>query len=538
MAGVAGAAGLIAVVTLVARAVGFGRWLVFSHAVGSTCVGEVYGTANQLPNVLYEVAAGGALAAVVVPLVAGALDEGDRERADEAARAMLTWAVTILLPLTVLLAALAQPIAHAMLGGGGAGCSGQDARGLAATMIVIFAPQVLLYGIGITLSGILQAHQRFLAAALAPLLSSIVVIASYVAYGRLAHGLGDRPDALSSAAIAALAGGTTLGVVALSLPLLIPTRRAGIRLRPQWRFPAGMGTRALHLAGAGVAALGAQQVAVLVTIWIANHRGTTGTVNVYTYVQAMYQLPYAVLAVPLAMSAFPHLVGRSHAVFSVTLPVVAAAGLLGAALLISVAAPATGFFTALDASRHLGSSAVPAMEPAMIAYACGLPGFALIALLLRAAYAAGRAWRGALAVVVGWLVAAVLPLLLLSGPQRSAGAALQTLGWSSALGMTIAATGLTALVGRCWGAAVLRPATRTVLVSVGAALPAAAAGSLLGHMLDAQGLGTAAGAAVASAMVAVVVFGIVLRLGDPETGSRLWQAVRRRWPARSARVNS
>ena len=120
-----------------------------------------------------EVAAGGALAAVVVPLVAGALDEGDRRRADDAARAMLTWAVTILLPLTVLLAALAQPIAHAMIGAGGSGCSGQDARGLAATMIVIFAPQVLLYGIGITLSGVLQAHRRFLAAALAPLLSTV-----------------------------------------------------------------------------------------------------------------------------------------------------------------------------------------------------------------------------------------------------------------------------------------------------------------------------------------------------------------------------
>ncbi|MGN6635406.1 MAG: virulence factor MviN, partial [Oryzihumus sp.] len=62
--GLLAAAGLIAVVTLAARVVGFGRWLVFSHSVGVTCVGNVYQTANQLPNVIYEVAAGGALAAV------------------------------------------------------------------------------------------------------------------------------------------------------------------------------------------------------------------------------------------------------------------------------------------------------------------------------------------------------------------------------------------------------------------------------------------------------------------------------------------
>ncbi|MEO8555778.1 MAG: virulence factor MviN, partial [Actinomycetota bacterium] len=59
--GLIAAAGLIAVVTLAARVFGFGRWLVFSQSVGATCVGSVYQAANQLPNVIFEVAAGGAL---------------------------------------------------------------------------------------------------------------------------------------------------------------------------------------------------------------------------------------------------------------------------------------------------------------------------------------------------------------------------------------------------------------------------------------------------------------------------------------------
>ena len=47
-------------------------------------------------------------------------------------------------------------------------------------MLVVFAPQVVLYGVGIVLTGVLQAHRRFAGPALAPLLSSVVVIAAYL----------------------------------------------------------------------------------------------------------------------------------------------------------------------------------------------------------------------------------------------------------------------------------------------------------------------------------------------------------------------
>ena len=68
---VVAAAGSIAVITLLARIVGFGRWLSFSHSVGATPVGTVYQSVNAVPNVIFEIAAGRVLAAVAVPLVAG-----------------------------------------------------------------------------------------------------------------------------------------------------------------------------------------------------------------------------------------------------------------------------------------------------------------------------------------------------------------------------------------------------------------------------------------------------------------------------------
>ena len=50
---------------------GFGRQLVFAHTVGASCLGTAYATANQVPNIIYDIVLGGALTSVVVPVLAG-----------------------------------------------------------------------------------------------------------------------------------------------------------------------------------------------------------------------------------------------------------------------------------------------------------------------------------------------------------------------------------------------------------------------------------------------------------------------------------
>ena len=60
----------LAGLTLAARILGFGRSLVFSKTVGDTCLGRCLQRRQQLPNVLFEIVAGGVLAGVVIPVVA------------------------------------------------------------------------------------------------------------------------------------------------------------------------------------------------------------------------------------------------------------------------------------------------------------------------------------------------------------------------------------------------------------------------------------------------------------------------------------
>ena len=526
--GLAGAAGLIAVLTLLSRVVGFGRWFVFAAAVGSTCTGTAYQAANPVPNVLFEVVAGGALAASVVPLLSGPLVSGpvlsgsslsgDRIEADRTASGLLTWAVLALLPLAVLLAVLAGPVAGLL---GRAGCPGQSAQ--TARMLVVFAPQVALYGVGVVLSGVLQAHRRFVAPALAPLLSSLVVIGAYAVYGHLAQGRQGTGWVPGRGTELVLSLGTTIGVAVLSLPLLVPTRRAGVRLRPTLRLPPGVAARARRLAVAGLAGLVAQQVMVLAALLLTTRRGA-GTINVYTYVQAVYLLPYAVLALPIATAAFPGLSERAAAAdpagYSATLSrstrlVVLAAG-AGAAVL-AAAAPAVGqVFAAVDASRSggPGAAALVGFGDALTAFAPGLVGLALVAHLGRGLFAAGWVRWAAVSTAGGWLLAAVLSVVLVMAFTDGAAATLLAIGIASSIGMTAAGAALLVGAGRLRVGGVrpdgvLSGVPRTLVTTLVAGSLAAVAGRwvtdalLTGAAVPAALVAGGTGVAAAAALLAV-----------------------------------
>ncbi len=527
------AAGSIAVITLVARVVGFGRWFAFSHSVGATCVGSVYQSVNAVPNVLYEIAAGGVLAAVAVPIVSAALARGDGDEADRTASALLTWALVVLLPVGVLVAVAARPIAGRAARWGRRGAPG--AVELGAELLRVFAVQIPLYGVGIVLGGVLQSHRRFVGAALAPLLSSLVVIGAYLAYGAVVTDPAAPPAAIPPAATAVLALGTTLGVVALSVPLLLPVRRAGIRLRPTLTFDQQVGARVRRLAVAGVLVVVGQQLATLVVIAIANDRGGPGTLNVWTYVQAVALLPYAVLAVPLATAAFPSLArsaaredessrrsGAAVDTLRSTWLATILAGTVAVGLIGAVARPVGSFFALLDAGRGdaSGGAALASVPGALVLSAPGILALSVIGLLSRASYVRGRARAAGVVVAVGWLATTVVPLAARTGPLDP-GNTLAALAIGSSTGLAAGAIGLGVLVARAWGREALAVPLRPVAVVLVGAAVAAAAGWWTGGRWVPSGLGAAALECAVVGLGAVVVLGAVTLAGDRSVLARI-----------------
>ena len=502
--GIGAAAALIAVLTLLARLAGFGRNLVFARTVGTTCIGDTYVAANTVPNIIFEIVAGGALASLVVPMLSGAIASGDHERARRTASSLLTWTVIILVPISGLLALLARPLAEALLSG--SSCSG--AVELGTRMLLIFAPQVVLYGVGIVLTGILQAHGRFAGPAVAPLLSSVVVAVAYLLY-RLSAGVPDSVDDLASGSELILSLGTTIGVVVLALVLLIPLRSTGLRLRPSVGFPAGVAPRVRRLAAAGIATLAAQQIAVVVAIRLANDGAPEGTQVLYLLAMTVFLLPWGAVAVPLAISAFPRLSASAERgdedSYRKTLAPTAAAVLigclLGSAAMIAVAEPAARIFVQGTGVPDADLT-VTRLSDTIVAFAPGLAGYGLVALLTRALYARGLWKEPTLAVVGGWLLTVAASIGLAAAlPETARGVALAA-GHST--GVLVAGLALIVMTVRSAGRESLGGLARIGAAAVVAVILASSAGRGLAEVWDSGG--------VILAVVQVLSAGVVVLL--------------------------
>jgi len=542
---------MIGVITVLARLVGFGRQVVFAHTVGTTCLGTAYTTANMVPNIIYDIVLGGALASVVVPVLAGPAGRAAQgPAARQIASALLTWTVVLLVPVSAVVALAAHPIVSVLLSDA-SGCPRADLAGVGTRMLIVFAPQVLLYGLAVVLYGILQSHRRFGAPALAPLLSSLVVVGAYAGFGAVGGAYVNRLHSLPPMAEYLLSGGTTLGVLALVLTAVVPAWRLGIGMRPTLRFPAGVGPRVRRLAIAGVLTLVAQDASVAVVIVLANRYGSPGALVIYGFAWAVFVVPYAVLAVPIATSTFPELSATSgvarpdpdSAGGESSAPGTAAAGDVRApggapdgefdrtAAASTRAVMLAGWLGAaalagarLPLARVFESHATPAasvLAVALAAFAPGLIGYGLSANLSRVLYARGRNRAPALAMSAGWVLVIAADLLIVPFVPRSR--VVPALGAGTSIGLTVAGVALLVLVRRERGGAALAGVARAFLAGLAGCAAGAAAGSAISALIPAHGFFPNVGVSVlVSAAVTAVFAAVVMNLdgGDFRTALR------------------
>ncbi len=531
--GIGRAAAVIGVLTVVSGVIGFGRQLVFAHTVGASCVGTAYTTANQVPNIIYDIVLGGALTSAVVPVLAGpaarAADgtNGGPADAQRIASALLTWAMLLLVPAAVVIALVAGPLTTLLIPAA-RGCGHVATLALSARMLVAFAPQIPLYGLAVVLYGILQSHRRFTAPALAPILSSVVVAGAYIGFQALGHGYQNRPGALPSSAELTLALGTTAGVAALVLTAGVPVGRLRLGLRPALRFPDGVAARVRGLAVVGVITLIAQDLSTIAAIVLANGHGASGALVLYSYGWQVFFIVYAGLAVPVATSAFPVLSARdgdeapgARAEFDATSAAASRAVLLmswlGAAMLAGACVPLARVFATHDAAQ------ASQLAAALALFAPGLVGYGLTANLSRVMFATGRSRRTVVAVAVagGWLLVIVADVAIVPFVPRSW--VVPALGLGTTIGLSAAGITLTVAAGRALGRAPLRGMLRALLAGLAGGLAGAAAGAGVAAALPVSGfLPNAAVTVLACTAAALVFLAVILLLdaGDLRAASR------------------
>jgi putative peptidoglycan lipid II flippase len=293
----------------------------------------------------------------------------------------------------------------------------------------------------------------------------------------------------------------------------------------------GAAPRVRRLAVAGVLTLAGQQLVAAVAIRLASD-GPDGTQVVYAAGLTLFLVPWAALAVPLATSAYPGLAERAEdgdeAGFARSLAPVAVlvvtASALAAAVLIAVAGPMARVFLSSGSD-----AAVAALRDTTLAFAPGLVGYGLVALLTRALYARGL-WKAPTVCVVGGWLLAVAADVVLAAALPAADRAL-ALGIGHSLGVTVAGCALLVVVARTAGPEALRGLLPAGSAAVLAAVLGGGAGWWLSRALGADpvpddGVLAAIGVGALAGVAALVVGLAVMMVAARASLAAAWDELR------------
>ena len=161
---IAGAAAIIMAGFILSQLFGLVRQILGARAFGTTDAMDAFITAGIYPELLFSLVASGALASVFVPTFTGLLTKGDRASAWRLASSIINLVVVILIVLCGISMIAAPEIVRLILAPGYT----PEKQALTADLLRIRLIAPVIFGISGLLMGILNAHQRFLLAALAP----------------------------------------------------------------------------------------------------------------------------------------------------------------------------------------------------------------------------------------------------------------------------------------------------------------------------------------------------------------------------------
>ena len=365
--------------TLVSRFMGFARDLAVSYRMGAsaTPAADAYNAALAFPNLFRRFFAEGAFAAAFVPAYAKSLQRDGEEKADIlAADAMATLAASTLI--ITIVCQLAMPWLMMLISPGFGW--GTEKYKLAVLLTQITMPYLPCMAIVAHLSGVLNARDRFILSAGAPILLNICTLAFIL----------PQTTAVGAAQWGSI--GVIVAGVAQAALLTWGVNKSGAQVH--WRLPR-LTPEVRELIGKaipGALAASATQVNIFISGNLASH--VPGGRTWLATADRLYQLPLGLVGVAIGVALLPRLSRAVHSgdredaqsamdqgvtlAMALTLP--AAAALIAMPGFLSDGLYTRGEFTAFDASQTAA---------ALFFYGLGTPAFVLQQLYSRAFFARG-----------------------------------------------------------------------------------------------------------------------------------------------------
>jgi putative peptidoglycan lipid II flippase len=284
---IARAAVVVMAAFVLSRLLGLAREVILAYVFGASLEFEAYLAALQLPDTLFFVVAGGALGSAFIPTFTASLSSGDRDGAWRLASAVVNLIFIVLIVLAAVAWVFAQFIVVNLLAPGYT----SDQQTLAAELMRIMLLSPIIFGVSGIVMGVLNSHQRFLAAALAPSMYNLGIIGGALL---LADSMG----------VHGLAWGVVAGA-GLHLAVQVPSlARVGARYVPVLGLRDANVREVARLMGPRVAGLAVVQLNFWVNIYLASSM-LPGSVAALKRGFAVMLLPQGVIAQSVATAVFP-----------------------------------------------------------------------------------------------------------------------------------------------------------------------------------------------------------------------------------------
>ena len=384
------ASAILASGTTVSRILGFVKAFVLAQTIGTIGLGtDAFSIANQLPNTIFVIVAGGMLNAILVPQIVRAALHKDGGAGY--INKLVTVAFVVLGIATVLATVLAPVLITVT-----ADLSSSGQFALATAFAYWCLPQIFFYGIYSVLSEVLNARNSFGPFTWTPVLNNVVAILGLVAFNVVFSPSANKVTDLdwwTADKVALLAGTATLGVAVQALVLFFFWKRVGLRYKPDFRWRGvGLGT-AGKLAGWTFGMLVVTQLAGIVeTRVVASASGDAASTTVLSLAWLIFMLPHSIVAVSIATAYFTRMsehaatgdLAKVRSDLSSSIRVISVLMVLATMVLMVTAYP----FSAL-LSQDFSFSATVAMGDVLIAFLIGLPAFSILFVVFRAFFALG-----------------------------------------------------------------------------------------------------------------------------------------------------
>lgn len=364
--------------TIASRILGFVRDMVFARYFGASGETDAFFLAFKIPNFMRRLFAEGSFSLAFVPVLSEVRASGDREALRDLVDHVSGTLLSILLVVTAI-GVLAAPALLAIFAPGWL-MDGRPEFWLAADMLRITFPYILLISLTALAGGILNTFDRFLVPALTPALLNISLIACAVLL-----------SARLEVPIMALAWGVLIAgfaQLAVQVPALF---RLGVLPRPRWGWHHPGVRKILRLMIPTLIGSSVAQVNLLLDLVIATFL-VSGSVSWLYYSDRLMEFPLGVFGVALSTVILPNLsrkfARRNPQAFSHTLDwamrlamVITLPAALGLAVLAQPILITLFQYNAFEVSD------VEMSALSLAAYAAGLPGFIAVKVLAPGFYA-------------------------------------------------------------------------------------------------------------------------------------------------------